>query len=50
LEEVGVMQEIERLTLPGVERVLIPAVQLVLLYLLKVLFGVESMNALPSHL
>jgi hypothetical protein len=50
LEEVGVMQEIEGLPLPGVERVLIPAVQLVLLYLLKVLFGVESMNALPSHL
>jgi hypothetical protein len=50
LEEVGVMKEIEQLNLPGVERVLIPAVQFVLLYLLKVLFGVESMNSLPQHL
>lgn len=50
LEEVGMMKEIEQLNLPGVERVLIPAVQLVLLYLLKVLFGVESMNSLPQHL
>lgn len=50
LEEVGVMQEMEDLSLPGVERVLIPTVQFVLLYLLKVLFGVESMNSLPQHL
>ncbi len=50
LEEVGMMAVLERLELPGVQRVLIPTVQFVLLYLLKVLFGGESMNALPRWL
>jgi len=48
LEEVGVLGLFGELTLPGVQRVLVPVVQFVLLYLLKVLYGVPSMNALPA--
>jgi len=48
LEEVGVLGLFGDLTLPGVQRVLVPVVQFVLLYLLKVLYGVPSMNALPA--
>lgn len=47
LEEVEMMQVFEEMRLPGVKRVLVPTVQFVLLYLLKVLFGTQSMNALP---
>src|SRR5438094_6059668 len=47
LEQVGMMAIIEELELPGVERVLVPTVQFVLLYMLKVLFGGQSMNELP---
>jgi hypothetical protein len=50
LEEIGMMSLFERMQLPGVQRVLIPTVQFVLLYLLKVLFGHESMNQLPQVL
>ena len=50
LEEIGMMSVVERLELPGVQRVLIPTVQFVLLYLLKVLFGGQSMNELPRVL
>jgi hypothetical protein len=50
LEEIGMMAVLERLELPGVQRVLVPTVQFVLLYLLKVLFGGQSMNALPRWL
>ena len=50
LEEVGMMALLEGMQLPGVQRVLIPTVQFVLLYLLKVLFGHESMNQLPRVL
>jgi Transposase DDE domain len=50
LEEVGMMALLERMELPAVQRVLIPTVQFVLLYLLKVLFGHESMNELPRVL
>jgi hypothetical protein len=50
LEEIGMMAVLEQQELPGVKRVLIPAVQFVLLYLLKVLFGGESMNQLPQVL
>jgi hypothetical protein len=46
----GVREEIGQLTLPGQERVLIPLVQMVVLYLLKVLLGISSMNALPALL
>src|SRR5947209_3406476 len=50
LEEIGMMAVLERLELPGVQRVLVPTVQFVLLYLLKVLFGGQSMNELPRWL
>lgn len=54
LEEVGMMQVFEQMRLPGVKRVLVPTVQFVLLYLLKVLFGSQSMQEFPrvlfSHL
>jgi len=44
VEEIGLMAVLEQLELPGVQRVLMPTVQFVLLYLLKVLFGGQSMN------
>ena len=50
LEQVGMMAILEQQELPGVKRVLVPAVQFVLLYLLKVLFGGQSMNELPRWL
>src|SRR5438876_9282077 len=50
LEEIGMMAVLEQLELPGVQRVLVPTVQFVLLYLLKVLFGGQSMNELPRWL
>jgi len=50
LEQIGMMEAIEQLKLPNVRRVLVPTVQFVLLYMMKVLFGIESMNALPKHL
>ena len=50
LEQVGMMAVLEQMHLPGVRRVLVPTVQFVLLYLLKVLFGGQSMNELPSWL
>jgi len=49
LEEIGLMAVVEQMALPGVQRVLVPTVQFVLLYLLKVLYGAESMNALPRR-
>jgi hypothetical protein len=50
LEESGMMALLKQQELPGVQRVLIPTVQFVLLYLLKVLFGGQSMNELPRVL
>jgi hypothetical protein len=50
LEEVGMMSSFEEMQLPDVQRVLVPAIQFILLYLLKVLFGHESMNKLPRVL
>src|SRR5947209_14743294 len=50
LEEIGMMAVLERVELSGVQRVLIPTVQFVVLYLLKVLFGGQSMNELPRVL
>src|SRR5579859_5330162 len=50
LEELGMMQAFEQMSVPGVKRMLIPTVQFVLLYLLKVLVGGESMNELPRVL
>jgi hypothetical protein len=50
VEQIGMMAGLEQLELPGVQRVLVPTVQFVLLYLLKVLFGGQSMNELPRVL
>src|SRR6266853_3595963 len=50
LEDLGMMQAFEQMKLPGAKRMLVPTVQFVLLYLLKVLFGGESMNELPRVL
>src|SRR5260370_30203981 len=50
LEELGMMEAFEQMPLPGVQRVLVPTVQFVLLYLLKVLFGGQSMHELPRVL
>jgi hypothetical protein len=50
LEEIGMFSVFEQVTLPEVKRVLVPTVQFVLLYMLRVLFGCESMNELPRVL
>ena len=50
VEQVGMMAVLEQVQLPGVQRVLVPTVQFVLLYMLKVLFGGQSMNELPRWL
>jgi hypothetical protein len=50
LEEIGMLAVVEQLDLPGVQRVLVPTVQFVLLYVLKVLYGGQSMNELPRVL
>ena len=50
LEEIGVLEKLKQVPLKGVQRVLYVGFQLVLLYFLKTLFGVESMNGLPSLL
>ena len=50
LEDLGMMQAFEQMSLPGVKRMLVPTVQFVLLYVLKVLVGGQSMNELPRVL
>ena len=50
MEQLGVMEVIGKMDLAGVQRVLIPVVQFVLLYMLKVVLGIASMNALPRLL
>ena len=50
LEEVGVLGQFQQLQTKGVQRVLYMTIQLVLLYFLKTLFGIESMNSLPALL
>src|SRR5712692_8930209 len=50
VEEIGMMAVLEQMELPGVQRVLVPTVQFVLLYVLKVLYGGQSMNELPRVL
>jgi hypothetical protein len=50
LEQVGMLAVLQRLEFGGVQRVVVPTVQFVLLYLLKVLFGGQSMNELPRVL
>ena len=50
LEEIGMLEAFEQVKFAGVQRVLVPTVQFVLLYMLRVLFGCESMNELPRVL
>ena len=50
LEDLGMMQAFAQMHVPGAKRILVPTVQFVLLYLLKVLFGGQSMNELPRVL
>lgn len=50
LEQIGVLALVAKIEVPAIERVMIPVVQMVLLYMLKILFGIESMNALPALL
>jgi len=50
LGQVGVLDLSAGVGLPGVRRVLVPVVQFVLLYLLKTLYGIASMSALPPLL
>jgi hypothetical protein len=47
---IGVLALVATIQVPAIERVMIPVVQMVLLYLLKILFGIVSMNALPALL
>src|SRR6266849_4389832 len=50
LKDLGMLEAFEQVSQSGVKRTLVPTVQFVLLYFLKVLFGVESMNELPRVL
>jgi hypothetical protein len=50
LHELGVVDWLNAIQGTAVQRVMVPCVQYVLLYGLKTLYGVESMNALPALL
>src|SRR6266516_260487 len=50
LEDLGMTQAFEQMRVPGAKRMLVPMVQFLLLYVLKVLFGSQSMNELPRVL
>lgn len=50
LDLVGVLALMTAIQAPAMERVIIPIVQIVSLYLLKSLFGIVTMNALPALL
>ena len=50
LRELGVMALLEGVQGTAIQREMVPFVQYVLLYGLKTLFGIESMNALPALL
>lgn len=50
LEQVGIFFLVEEIEVPDIQRVLIPVVQFVLLYMLRILLGIDSMNALPALL
>jgi len=50
LQDMGMLQAFEQVSLPEVKRILVLTVQCVLLYLLKVLIGGQSMNELPRVL
>ena len=48
LQELGVVDLLEDVQGTAIQREMVPFVQYVLLYGLKTLFGIESMNALPA--
>jgi hypothetical protein len=50
LQSIGVMALLEEVHGAGIQRAMLPFVQYVLLYGVKTLFGIESINALPSLL
>ena len=50
LQDLGMLQAFEQVSLAGAKRMLVPTVQVVLLYLLKVLVGGQSMHELPRVL
>jgi Transposase DDE domain len=50
LQTLGVMALLEQVYGVAIQRVMVPFVQYVLLYGLKTLFGIESINALPTLL
>jgi hypothetical protein len=50
LQALGVMASLEQVQGTAIQRAMVPCVQHVLLYGLKTLFGIESMNALPALL
>jgi hypothetical protein len=50
LEVVGIFSLVEQIEAPAIQRVMVPLVSMVLLYFLKILFGIEAMNALPALL
>src|ERR671923_324274 len=50
LQVLGVVDLMERVQGTAIQREMVPAVQYLLLYGLKTLFGIESMNALPALL
>lgn len=50
LDSEAILAEFATLQLSSVQRVFLPVIQFVLLYLLKTLLGIESMNALPALL
>jgi len=45
LEEMDVIKLVKKITPTGVKRVMVPFFQYVLLYMLKILFGIEAINA-----
>lgn len=47
LKLMGIFPLLEAVQIPAIERVLIPVTLFILLYFLRVLLGIESMNALP---
>lgn len=50
LEEVGAIHLFKQIQGEGIQRIMVPFFQYVVLYMLKVLFGVPSMHALPPLL
>ena len=50
LQEIGVLELIKKLKAKDVKRIMVPVIYFVVLYMLKVLFGIRSMNSLPEFL